>query len=96
MALTKTLIHGIGTASTPTLDLFSVLYLSNFPFNLLVVPKLSKTLNCSVIFYLTHCVFQDLKMKRMIGGGFDKDGRYYFQPSSLLGQSAFQANTSPY
>ena len=90
---TKTPVQGIGTVSTPTLTFSSVLYLPHFPFNLLSVRKLTQSLNCSVIFYPTRCVFQDLKTKRVIGGGFEKDGLYYFQP---LSHTAFHSTFSPY
>uniref|UniRef100_A0A2N9HHL8 Integrase catalytic domain-containing protein n=1 Tax=Fagus sylvatica TaxID=28930 RepID=A0A2N9HHL8_FAGSY len=38
----------------------------------------------------------DLKTKRMIGGGFVKDGLYYFQPSSTSIPSALHSTNSPY
>uniref|UniRef100_A0A2N9HYG2 Integrase catalytic domain-containing protein n=1 Tax=Fagus sylvatica TaxID=28930 RepID=A0A2N9HYG2_FAGSY len=38
----------------------------------------------------------DLKMKRMIGGGFVKDELYYFQPSSTSVPSALHSTNSPY
>jgi hypothetical protein len=37
--------------------LSDVLYLPQFPFNLLSVPKLTLTLNCSVAFYPSHREF---------------------------------------
>ena len=79
---TRTLFHGIGSVHASNHTFSSVLYLPQFPFNLLSVRKLTHSLNCSVTFFPTHCIFQDLKTKRMIGGGFEKDGPYYLQPSS--------------
>uniref|UniRef100_A0A2N9FV09 Integrase catalytic domain-containing protein n=1 Tax=Fagus sylvatica TaxID=28930 RepID=A0A2N9FV09_FAGSY len=93
---TKTPIQGKGTVTTSDLTLSDVLYLPEFPFNLLSVHKLTLALNCSVAFYPSHCEFQDLKTKRMIGGGFVKDGLYYFQPSSTSIPSAFHSTNSPY
>jgi transposase InsO family protein len=93
---TKTLVQGKGTVTTSDLTLSDVLYLPEFPFNLLSVHKLTLALNCSVAFYPSHCEFQDLKTKRMIGGGFVKDGLYYFQPSSTSIPSALHSTNSPY
>ena len=93
---TKTPVQGKGTVTTSDLTLSDVLYLPEFPFNLLSVHKLTLALNCSVAFYPFHCEFQDLKTKRMIGGGFVKDGLYYFQPSSTSIPSALHSTNSPY
>uniref|UniRef100_A0A2N9GF06 Integrase catalytic domain-containing protein n=1 Tax=Fagus sylvatica TaxID=28930 RepID=A0A2N9GF06_FAGSY len=93
---TKTPVQGKGTITTSNLTLSDVLYLPEFPFNLLSVHKLTLALNCSVAFYPSHCEFQDLKTKRMIGGGFVKDGLYYFQPSSTSIPSALHSTNSPY
>uniref|UniRef100_A0A2N9FSY0 Integrase catalytic domain-containing protein n=1 Tax=Fagus sylvatica TaxID=28930 RepID=A0A2N9FSY0_FAGSY len=93
---TKTPVQGKGTVTTSDLTLSDVLYLPEFPFNLLSVHKLTLALNCSVAFYPSHCEFQDLKTKRMIGGGFVKDGLYYFQPSSTSIPSALHSTNSPY
>uniref|UniRef100_A0A2N9GSX8 Integrase catalytic domain-containing protein n=1 Tax=Fagus sylvatica TaxID=28930 RepID=A0A2N9GSX8_FAGSY len=93
---TKTPVQGKGTVTTSDLTLSDVLYLPEFPFNLLSVHKLTLALNCSVAFYPSHCEFQDLKTKRMIGGGFVKDGLYYFQPSSTSVPSALHSTNSPY
>lgn len=67
----KSPLHGIGTVRTSRLTFSSVLYLPQFSYNLLSVRKLTSTLNCSITFYPTHCVLQDLKTisKRKIGGG---------------------------
>jgi hypothetical protein len=93
---TKTPVQGKGTITTSDLTLSNVLYLPQFSFNLLSVHKLTVALNCSVAFYPSHCEFQDLKTKMMIGGGFVKDGLYYFQPSSTSIPSALHSTTSPY
>uniref|UniRef100_A0A2N9FGV4 Integrase catalytic domain-containing protein n=1 Tax=Fagus sylvatica TaxID=28930 RepID=A0A2N9FGV4_FAGSY len=93
---TKTPVQGKGTVTTSDLTLSDVLYLPQFPFNLLSVHKFTLALNCSVAFYPSHYEFQDLKTKRMIGGGFVKDGLYYFQPSSTSVPSALHSTNSPY
>ena len=53
-----TIVSGLDTANfSPNLSLFSVLYIPNFPFNLLSLSKLTKLLNCTAIFLSTHCIF---------------------------------------
>jgi hypothetical protein len=93
---TKTPVQGIGTVSTPNLTFSNVLYLPEFPFNLLSVHKLTVALHCSIVFFPSYCVFQDLKTKRMIGGGFEKDGLYYFRPFHTSIPSALRSSVSPY
>uniref|UniRef100_A0A5B6ZV70 Integrase catalytic domain-containing protein n=1 Tax=Davidia involucrata TaxID=16924 RepID=A0A5B6ZV70_DAVIN len=93
---TKTRVHGIGTFYTPGLTFSSVLYLPQFPFNLLSIRKLTQAFNCFVTFYPSYCVFQDLKTKRMIGGGYEKNGLYYFEPSCPSVLSALHSTASPY
>ena len=73
-----TTVSGLGTANlSPNLSLTSVLYIANFPFNLLSISKLTKILNCAAIFLSIHCIFQDLKTGKIIGGGHEADGLYY-------------------
>ena len=53
-----TTLSGLGTANlSPNLSLSSILYIHDFPFNLLSVSKLTKILNCAAIFLSTHCTF---------------------------------------
>uniref|UniRef100_A0A2N9GH48 Integrase catalytic domain-containing protein n=1 Tax=Fagus sylvatica TaxID=28930 RepID=A0A2N9GH48_FAGSY len=85
-----------GTVSTPNLTFSNVLYLPEFPFNLLSVHKLTVALHCSIAFFPSYCVFQDLKTKRMIGGGIEKDGLYYFRPFHTSIPSALHSSVSPY
>ena len=55
---------GSGTVKpTSSITLSSVLNLPNLAFNLISISKLTKNLNCSVSFFLDHCVFQDLMTK---------------------------------
>ena len=73
-----TTVFGLGTANlSPNLSLSSVLYIPDFPFNLLSISKLTKLLNCAAIFLSTHCIFQDLKTGKIIGGGHEAGGLYY-------------------
>ena len=43
--------------------------LPQFSFNLIYVSKLTRTLNCSILFFHDHCLIQDLSTKRIIGRG---------------------------
>ena len=73
-----TTVSGLGTANlSPNLSLSSVLYIPDFPFNLLSISKLTKILNCATIFLSTHYIFQDLKTMKIIGGGHEANGLYY-------------------
>ena len=73
-----TTVSGLGTANLSlNLSLSSVLYIPDFPFNLLSISKLTKILNCAAIFLSTHCIFQDLKIGKIFGGRHEVDGLYY-------------------
>ena len=61
---------------TKSLSLPSSLFVPDSPFNLLSVSQLTKALNCCITFDPTSCAFQDLKTKKMIGLGHEKDGLY--------------------
>ena len=53
-----TLVFGLGVANlTPNLSLSSILYIPNFPFNLLSISELTKLLNWATIFLSTHYIF---------------------------------------
>lgn len=69
-------------------------YIPKLLFNLLSVSKLTKLLNCSVTFYPSSCVFQDLKTKRTIGGGHESDGLYYLDSGPRAGAVALHSSVS--
>ena len=48
---------------TPLITLICVMSLAQFYFNLIYVSKLTRTLNCSISFFLDYCLIQDLSMK---------------------------------
>ncbi|KAI9161237.1 hypothetical protein LWI28_015656 [Acer negundo] len=66
-----------------SLSLNSVYYLHDmlcvptFKVDLMSVSRLTKGLNCSIIFFPSWCVLQDLATKRMIGLGKQRDDLYY-------------------
>ena len=61
----------------------SVLHVPKLACNLLSVSKLAQDSNCSVIFYESHCVFQEQTTRRMIGNARLIDGLYYFVEDDL-------------
>ena len=67
---------------SPILFLKSVLHVPNLSYNLLSIGKLTKDLNCSVIFTSTGCIFQDSVTGKMIGHVELKDGLYYLEAGS--------------
>ncbi|GKV53382.1 hypothetical protein SLEP1_g59913 [Rubroshorea leprosula] len=60
----------------------SVLHVPNFATNLLSISSITKSMNCSVTFFPTHCVFQDLETRRMIGSGREDGGLYLLDMSA--------------
>jgi transposase InsO family protein len=81
------------THLSPDIELLSVLHVPGFPFNLLSISKIIKALNCSISFYPSVCIFQDLKTRRMIGMGHEVGGLYYLDLTSTSSQ-ALQLSTS--
>jgi len=81
VVLARTPIQGIGTAtSTLTFPLSSIsIYVI---FLLLIISKIVKFLQCSVIFFLTHCVFQELRTRKTIGTGRERNGLYELELTS--------------
>ena len=76
----RTPIQGIGTATiTPTLSL------SSLPFTIfflqLIISKIAKILNCTVIFP-THCVFQEFGTEKVIGTGHEQNELYELELTS--------------
>lgn len=72
------------------ITLSSVYYVPNFAYNLLSVSRLTKDLNCAVVFLPSRCLLQDLTSKKIFGRGYERDGLYYFGdplPSSASSSS---------
>ena len=63
--------------ATSSLNLKNVLYVSKFPISLLSISQFTKQYNCSVTFFPSYCVFQDLTTGRRIGSGHERGGMYY-------------------
>ncbi|KAL0309232.1 UNVERIFIED_CONTAM: hypothetical protein Sradi_5865500 [Sesamum radiatum] len=89
-------ISGSGTVQpTAYLTLTNVLFAPKFPDNLLSVSQLTKTHNCSVTFYPSYCVIQDLQTRRTIGSGHERGGLYFLDTTPHVDARALSASVSP-
>ena len=75
-----------------------IFHVPSFCDNLLFVIKMTKSLNCSVIFFPDSYILQDLATKKTIGLGKQHNGLYYFSTNttpliSLSTQKVNQAST---
>ncbi|KAF3772292.1 hypothetical protein EJ110_NYTH58301 [Nymphaea thermarum] len=74
----QTLVSITGTVYlSSNIQLTDVLYILDFKFNLLSVPKFTKTTNCIVVFLPTCCAFQDPLSRKLIGVGNLSGGLYH-------------------
>nr|KYP38664.1 hypothetical protein KK1_040078 [Cajanus cajan] len=79
-------VHGIGQIPTlPHLPLHSVLFVPYFPFNLITISKLTRTLNFSVFFVNNFFLIQDRRTGQKIRAGHEYGGLYRLSP--LVGVS---------
>jgi hypothetical protein len=76
---------------TDSIILRDVLYIPQFAFNLLSVPKLTKDMNCKLFFTPTTCMLQDVNL-RMIGLGRYSSGLYYLTSKHASGDSQLHTN----
>ena len=77
----KSCVLGFGIINpTSLIPLTYVLSLPHFPFNLISISKLTRTLNCSISFFPGYCMFQDLLTKRIIGRRQESGGLYILDP----------------
>ena len=78
-----TIVAGIGDVKiSPSLMLKNVLHVPRLTTNLISIKKLTQDLHCNVVFYHSHCVFQDEDSGRMIGHARERDGLYYLKTPS--------------
>ncbi|KAL8155815.1 hypothetical protein AgCh_001015 [Apium graveolens] len=76
---TKVLIKQMGTVQLQNdLMLTDVLFVPDFKYNLISIPKLCKDLNCSVTFNDQECFVQGLSQRPQLLGKF-KHGLYYLE-----------------
>lgn len=79
----QTRSEGIGTVRIlPSISVTSVLYVPNYPFNLLSVSRLTHSHDCSVTFTNNNVTLQDQSSGRTIGVGCESQGLYYLSVSS--------------
>nr|KYP52255.1 Retrovirus-related Pol polyprotein from transposon TNT 1-94 [Cajanus cajan] len=77
--------HGVGTVHlSPSISIDNVLYVSESPFNLLSLSRLTRSLDCLISFTKDSIFLQDRSSERMIGTGCESHGLYHlvsFSPS---------------
>jgi len=80
-------VGGVGLSNaTPFFSLESLplgLYMPKILFNICVC-RLTRSFNCSVIFFLDYCVFQELGTETMIDAGHEYGGPYHLDIDSIL------------
>ena len=80
--------HGIRrtpwSCITLELELKNSLHVPKLSTNLISIYQVTKDLNCSINFYLTHCVFQDWTLGKMIGYAKEKNGLCYLEDPKLV------------
>ena len=65
--------------STNTLTLDIVLVVPSLEYNLLFVSQITSTLACTVTFWPTFCVFQDILTRKILGYGVRRGKLYYLK-----------------
>ena len=84
---TQTMAKGIGSAyPLPSLPLTSVLYVPDFPFNLISISKLIHDLDCSITFSHSSVTLQNRRTRRTIDIEHESQGLYHLSstPSSTI------------
>ena len=69
------LVNGV-VQVTPFLTLTDVIYVPRFPISLLSISHLTKQNIYKIMFFPSHCVYQDLSTGKGIGSGHQR-GKYY-------------------
>ena len=62
---------------TPSFNLEHVLVVPSLDYDLLSVPQIIDSLNCTVCFWPSYCLFQDLLTRAVIGRGTRRGNLYY-------------------
>ena len=78
----------------PSFPLKNVLHVPKLSNNLLSIQKITQDLNCAVVFFPSHCVFQDLATGKTIGIAKEQGGLYYLQHEESKKGARLQAHTS--
>ncbi|KAK6777461.1 hypothetical protein RDI58_024178 [Solanum bulbocastanum] len=61
----------------------NVIFIPDFKYNLLLVPRITKELNSMVSFYPNFCILRDLCSGRVKGIGKERDGLYLMLPQAF-------------
>ncbi len=72
-----TRVDGCGDIDLQFFKLKDVLHVPNLSNNLISIRKLTQDNNCTVMFFHSHCVFQDLTTGKTIGVAKEQGGLYY-------------------
>ena len=90
----QTIAKGIGSVCPlPSLPLTSVLYVPNFPVNLISISKLTCDLHCVLTFSHNSVTLQDRRTGKMIGIGHESQGLFHL--SSPLCSTACISTKAP-
>ena len=85
-------IKGIGRVKvTPSITLFTVIYVPKLSCNLLFVSQLTRYMNWEVIIGARSCEFQDLSLGKMIDKADFMDGLYRLQGGPTSYKSALSS-----
>jgi hypothetical protein len=81
----KIKIEGWGMVSIfPKRFIQDVFHVNNYSINLLSFSKLSKDLNCEVIFKMKSVIFQDLLTKEKISEDYLENGLYFLSTNKSI------------
>lgn len=87
-------IAGIGTVNiSPFISLKDDFYVPKLSCNLLSVSKITRDLNCTVVFSHSHCIFQDMILGMRIGSAKEHNGLYYFEEEISSNQHALTSSS---
>ena len=75
-----------------TLTLDTVLVVPSLEYNLLSVSQITSTLACTVTFWPSFCVFQDILTRKILGYGVRRGKLYYLELPENGGSKISQAN----
>lgn len=76
------------------LCLKNVLYVPDLDCDLISVTQLLDDMNCSVHFFPSMCVLQDLHSRKLIGTGERRDGLYYYRQATTVHATTVDSSSS--
>nr|KYP71376.1 Retrovirus-related Pol polyprotein from transposon TNT 1-94 [Cajanus cajan] len=84
----SSMVAGTGDLNLSGLKLKSFLYVPELKYSLISASILTKDLNCAIVFYPSHCIFQDLSSGMMIGNAKEHNGLYFVSNSPSKSDSS--------